>query len=94
VKLHVIPVLTTVVNAINSGYYEPALERQGLDAFRFTLWFDTSELVQRPNRGADAQWLYDHDQLSGKRCAARPGSTTPTPPPPTRNWRRSSPPSS
>jgi hypothetical protein len=66
VKLHVIPVLTTVVNAINSGYYEPALERQGLDAFRFTLWFDTSELVQRPNRGADAQWLYDHDQLSGE----------------------------
>jgi hypothetical protein len=65
VKLHVVPVLTTVVNAINSGYYEPALERQGLDAFRFTLWFDTSELVQRPNRGADAQWLYDHDQLSG-----------------------------
>jgi hypothetical protein len=59
-------VLTTVVNAINSGYYEPALERQGLDMFRFTLWFDTSELVQRPNRGADAQWLYDHDQLSGE----------------------------
>jgi hypothetical protein len=66
VKLHVVPVLTTVVNAINSGYYEPALERQGLDAFRFTLWFDTSELVQRPNRGADAQWLYEHDQLSGE----------------------------
>jgi hypothetical protein len=66
VKLHVIPVLTTVVNAINSGYYEPALERQGLDAFRFTLWFDTSELVQRPNHGADAQWLYEHDQLSGE----------------------------
>jgi hypothetical protein len=66
VKLHVVPVLTTVVNAINSGYYEPALERQGLDAFRFTLWFDTSELVQRPNHGADAQWLYEHDQLSGE----------------------------
>jgi hypothetical protein len=44
---------------------EPALERLGLDPFRFTLWFDVSELVQRPNRGSDAQWLYDHDELSG-----------------------------
>jgi hypothetical protein len=65
VKLHVTPRLTTIVQAINSGYYEPALTRQGLPPWAFTLWFDTSELVQRPNRGADAQWLYDHDQLSG-----------------------------
>jgi hypothetical protein len=65
VKLHVAPKLTTIVNAINEGYYEPALERLGLDPFRFTLWFDVSELVQRPNRGSDAQWLYDHDELSG-----------------------------
>jgi hypothetical protein len=66
VKLHVAPKLTTIVNAINEGYYEPALTRQGLDAWRFTLWFDVSELVQRPNRGADAQWLFDHDELSGQ----------------------------
>jgi hypothetical protein len=65
VKLHVTPKLTTIVNALNEGYYEPALERQGLDSFRFTLWFDVSELVQRPNRSQDAQWLFDHDELSG-----------------------------
>jgi hypothetical protein len=65
VKLHVAPRLTTIVNAINEGYYEPALERVGLDPWKYTLWFDTSELVQRPNRGSDAQWAYDHDELSG-----------------------------
>jgi hypothetical protein len=66
VKLHVTPRLTTIVNAINEGYYEPALERQGLAPWKFTLWFDTSELVQRPNRSQDAQWAYDHDELGGK----------------------------
>lgn len=65
VKLHLAPKLTTIVEAINEGYYVPALERLSLDPWRFTLWFDVSELTQRPNRGEAAQSLFDKGELSG-----------------------------
>jgi hypothetical protein len=66
VKLHVSPKLTTIVNAINEGYYEPALERQGLAPWAYSLWFDVSALVQRPNRSSDARDLHTRGELSGE----------------------------
>jgi len=64
VKLHVAPKLTTVVSAINEAYYEPALEALGLASYAFTLWYDVSELTQRPDRSADATTLYNAGELS------------------------------
>lgn len=64
VKLHVSPRLVTIVNALNEGYYAPALRKLQVDASRFTLWFDVTNLISRPNRGADAQSLWDRDALS------------------------------
>jgi hypothetical protein len=64
VKLHIAPKLVVIVDAINEGYYVPALERAGLDPWRYTLWFDVTELVQRPNRGDDAKAAHAAGVLS------------------------------
>jgi hypothetical protein len=64
VKLHVSPRLVTIVNALHEGYYAPALRKLGIDPSRFTLWFDVTNLISRPNRGSDAQSLWDRDALS------------------------------
>jgi hypothetical protein len=66
VKLHVSPRLVTIVNALNEGYYAPALRKLNIEPSRFTLWFDVTELVSRPNKGADAQALHDRFALSDK----------------------------
>jgi hypothetical protein len=66
IKLHIAPKLTTIVNAISEGYYTPALKVLGVDPYRFTLWFDVSELTQRPDMAEDAKAAYDKGELSGK----------------------------
>lgn len=65
VKLHIAPKLVVIVDAINEGYYVPALERAGLDPWKFTLWFDITDLVQRPNRTQDAKDAFNAGELSG-----------------------------
>jgi hypothetical protein len=65
IKLHIAPKLVVIVDAINEGYYVPALERAGLDPWKFTLWFDVTELTNRPNRGDDAKAAYNAGELSG-----------------------------
>lgn len=64
VKLHLAPKLVVIVDAINEGYYVPALERAGLDPWKFTLWFDVTELTNRPARGDDAKSAYNAGALS------------------------------
>jgi hypothetical protein len=64
VKLHIAPKLMVVVAAINEGYYVPALERADLDPAKFTLWFDVSQLTQRPNREEHARTVHATGELS------------------------------
>lgn len=64
VKLHIAPKLMVIVEAINEGYYVPALEKAQLDPWRFTLWFDVSQLTQRPNREQDAKDAFNAGELS------------------------------
>lgn len=64
VKLHIAPKLMVIVQAINEGYYVPALERAGLDPWKFTLWFDISALTQRPNREEHARAAHATGELS------------------------------
>jgi hypothetical protein len=65
VKLHIAPKLMVIVQAINEGYYVPALEKAGLEPYRFTLWFDVSQLTQRPNREEHARVVHAAGELSG-----------------------------
>jgi len=73
VKLHIVPRLTTIISAVNEAYYEPALEKLGLAPYAFTLWYDVSQLTQRPNRSQDALALHKAGQLSDDALRAATG---------------------
>lgn len=64
IKVHVEPLIILICAALTEGYLEPLLEQAGLDADKFAVWFDASQLIQRPNRSADAKDLYDKGLLS------------------------------
>ncbi len=65
-KLHISPLLGLICDAITTQYLWPALEALGVsDPEKYVVWYDDSELVQRPNRGPEAQNLYETGGLVG-----------------------------
>lgn len=64
---HVEPLMGVIVDAFAANYLRPALYDESFpDAERWGIGFDTSELVNRPNRGPDAIQLYDRGELTGE----------------------------
>lgn len=66
IKLHVAPPCETICHSLTVGYLRPRLEAGGEDPTRWVVWYDTSELTQRPDRSTNAQAAYDRMELSGK----------------------------
>jgi hypothetical protein len=65
IKIHIEPIMTRIVDALTKCYLRPALTKLGLDAEKFTYWYDTSGVITRPNRLTDAINLYKEQLLSG-----------------------------
>jgi hypothetical protein len=68
VKLHIEPDLATVCDALTQAYLWP----QTGDTSE-TIWFDTSELTENPNRGPDAATVFEARELSGDAFRAHHG---------------------
>lgn len=67
VKLHVEPLLALICDALTTRYLRPSLEKMGhTDAADYAIWFDTSDVVMRANKGPDAIALYDKGLLSAE----------------------------
>ena len=67
IKIHIEPVLIQLADALNIGYFQPALKAAGIaNPEKYTLWFDISALTVRPNRSEQANQLYDKGLLSDK----------------------------
>ncbi len=64
IKLYIEPTLQIICEAITDGYYRIALEEAGLDPTKYVVWFDSSELVLRPNRATDAKDAFDRGAIS------------------------------
>lgn len=65
IKLHVEPLVAVICDAITQEYLWPTLSALGDPApERWTVWYSSAELVQRPNRSAEAQALYGMGALS------------------------------
>lgn len=64
IKLYIEPTLQIICDAITEGYYRLALEDAGLDPTKYAVWFDSSELVLRPNRSQDAKDAFDRGAIS------------------------------
>lgn len=64
-KFHIAPLLTLITTALTEGWMRPVLEANGIDSSKYQVWWDATDLVQRPDQGAVALDLYDRGELSG-----------------------------
>lgn len=62
IKLHIEPLLALICDALTVGFLKPLL---GEDT-DLMIWYDTTELVQRPNRAPDAFRLFELRELSAE----------------------------
>lgn len=83
VKLHVEPILALICTALTDEYVRPGLEQLGVsNSEDYILWFDTSELTLRPDRGPEYVSLYDRGIVSAEAARRENGASeddAPTP---------------
>lgn len=67
VTQHIEPLLNVIAHGLTVGYLRPALRAEGHpEPERWVVTYDTSELVNRPNRGPDALALFERGELTGQ----------------------------
>lgn len=66
VKLHIEPLLGLICDALTTQYLWPSLRAMGIeDPESYVIWYDATDLILRPNRGPEAQNLYEHGLVKG-----------------------------
>ncbi|MEV0822515.1 hypothetical protein [Nonomuraea rubra] len=66
VQMHVAPLLGVLCLALTIGWLRPALAAAGVeDADDYLVWFDTTPLEVRPDKGEAAVELYDRFEIGG-----------------------------
>lgn len=67
IKIHIEPLLIQLADALNIGYYQPALKAAGVkNPEKKTLWFDIAALTVRPNRSDQAMQFAEKEFISAK----------------------------
>jgi hypothetical protein len=67
IKIHIEPLLIQLADALNIGYFQPALKAAGIpNPEKYTLWFDIAALTVRPNRSDQAFQALDKGIISDK----------------------------
>jgi hypothetical protein len=88
IKLHVEPLLGVICAALTERFLRPALTALRVpNPTDYVVWFDTSQLAQRPNQGPEAITLYQQGLLSEDAARRENGfgdQDAPTP----AEWRR------
>lgn len=67
VTTHIEPPLALIADALTTQYLRPMMAEMGFtkeQIAQHVIWYDTTNMVVRPNRSADALVLYDRDALS------------------------------
>lgn len=64
VTLHIAPIVEIIVSALSDQYFIPLMAAAGKPTQGLMVWYDTSELVDHPNRGPEALALYDKGLVS------------------------------
>lgn len=63
-KSHVAPDVELICAALTVGYLRPRLAAMGEDPAGWAVWYDASEVVQRPDKSAHAGEAYDRLEIS------------------------------
>jgi hypothetical protein len=67
IKVHIEPLLIQLADALNIGYFQPALKAAGVkNPEKMTLWFDIAALTVRPNRSDQALQFVEKELISAK----------------------------
>lgn len=67
IKIHIEPLLIQLADALNIGYFQPALKAAGIaNPEKMTLWFDIAALTVRPNRSEQAMQFAEKEFISAK----------------------------
>jgi hypothetical protein len=67
IKIHIEPLLIQLADALNIGYFQPALKAAGVaDPEKMTLWFDIAALTVRPNRADQAMQYQEKGLISAE----------------------------
>lgn len=72
-KIHVAPVLDRIASALTEQYLQPILTTMGIEANRYILSYDTTEIISRPNRTEELVTLYDKRLISDDYLRAEAG---------------------
>lgn len=64
VQLHLAPVLELICTAITNEVLRPVLDREGIDADRFVVWYDTSQLTIDPDKTDEGTAAYDRGAIT------------------------------
>lgn len=65
IKVHIEPLLIQLADALNIGYFQPALKAAGIqNPEKMTLWFDIAALTVRPNRSDQALQFVEKEIIS------------------------------
>jgi hypothetical protein len=71
IKIHIEPMLIMLADALNIGYFQPALRAAGItDPEKYTLWFDIAPLTVRPNRSEQALQYSEKGLISAEAARA------------------------
>jgi hypothetical protein len=71
IKIHVSPKAETLCHALTKGYLVPSLVAGQEDLYgpgggRIIVWYDTSEITQRPDRSDNVLQAYDRFEVTGE----------------------------
>lgn len=66
IKVHIVPVVSRIAEALTVAYLHPALKLLGQDPEQYAFWYDTAPLTQRPDRHAEAKEMYEAGLLSAE----------------------------
>lgn len=66
VKVHIAPILETICDALTQNVLRPMLRRIGIDADKYTVWYDTTPLTQDPDRKDEARDAYDRGAITAE----------------------------
>ncbi len=76
IKIHLSPIIETICGGLTKGYLEPTLAALGIGSppgSEYVVWYDTSELQQKPDKGERAVQLFDRVEISGAALRAAGG---------------------
>lgn len=66
IQTHIAPVAERIVHGLTVGYLHPRLKAAGEDFEQWAVWYDASELTQRPDRSDNAVLAYDRLEINGQ----------------------------